>query len=187
MASGSEDWQFSLWKSMLISRDSYLKLNIEFRMNSRLYRSVLVITVFECQNILWDIADHVTNSRYFFTFLSQPHDFDECRFDISVNDSVWYLRAQDPGHRQQWVDAIEQHKVCFFSDFLSHSLDLVVVVESCKLHCTVIKYSKYIWQLKAVRLKQCDKYVLKELIYLSFIAKIVENWELKNVNLSWVL
>ncbi|XP_032062801.1 ceramide transfer protein-like [Aythya fuligula] len=39
-----------------------------------------------------------------------PHDFDECRFDISVNGSVWYLRAQDPGHRQQWVDAIEQHK-----------------------------------------------------------------------------
>uniref|UniRef100_A0A8C4TZ09 Ceramide transfer protein n=1 Tax=Falco tinnunculus TaxID=100819 RepID=A0A8C4TZ09_FALTI len=42
--------------------------------------------------------------------LSKPHDFDECRFDISVNDSVWYLRAQDPDHRQQWVDAIEQHK-----------------------------------------------------------------------------
>nr|KAF6440201.1 hypothetical protein HJG63_003157 [Rousettus aegyptiacus] len=39
-----------------------------------------------------------------------PHDFDECRFDISVNDSVWYLRAQDPDHRRQWIDAIEQHK-----------------------------------------------------------------------------
>nr|XP_035956837.1 ceramide transfer protein isoform X3 [Halichoerus grypus] len=42
--------------------------------------------------------------------LSKPHDFDECRFDISVNDSVWYLRAQDADHRQQWIDAIEQHK-----------------------------------------------------------------------------
>ncbi|XP_006006673.1 ceramide transfer protein isoform X2 [Latimeria chalumnae] len=39
-----------------------------------------------------------------------PHEFDECRFDISVNDSVWYLRAQDPDHRQQWIDSIEQHK-----------------------------------------------------------------------------
>ncbi|XP_069606336.1 ceramide transfer protein isoform X1 [Ranitomeya imitator] len=39
-----------------------------------------------------------------------PHEFDECRFDISVNDSVWYLRAQDPEHRQSWIDAIEQHK-----------------------------------------------------------------------------
>ncbi|XP_018099862.1 ceramide transfer protein isoform X2 [Xenopus laevis] len=39
-----------------------------------------------------------------------PHEFDECRFDISVNDSVWYIRAQDPDHRQRWIDSIEQHK-----------------------------------------------------------------------------
>lgn len=39
-----------------------------------------------------------------------PHEFDECRFDISVNDSVWYLRAQDPDHRQRWIDSIELHK-----------------------------------------------------------------------------
>lgn len=41
----------------------------------------------------------------------QPHEFDECRFDISVNDSVWYLRAEDPEHRQQWIESIELHKV----------------------------------------------------------------------------
>lgn len=59
----------------------------------------------------------------------QPHEFDECRFDISVNDSVWYLRAEDPEHRLQWIESIELHKVSgigfsFFSiDFLdlSHS------------------------------------------------------------------
>ncbi|XP_051267898.1 ceramide transfer protein isoform X3 [Dicentrarchus labrax] len=39
-----------------------------------------------------------------------PHEFDECRLDISVNDSVWYLRAQDPEHRHQWIDAIELHR-----------------------------------------------------------------------------
>uniref|UniRef100_A0A671PPZ7 Collagen type IV alpha-3-binding protein-like n=1 Tax=Sinocyclocheilus anshuiensis TaxID=1608454 RepID=A0A671PPZ7_9TELE len=39
-----------------------------------------------------------------------PHEFDECRLDISVNDSVWYLRAQDPEHRNQWIDFIEQHR-----------------------------------------------------------------------------
>nr|XP_020469229.1 collagen type IV alpha-3-binding protein-like isoform X2 [Monopterus albus] len=39
-----------------------------------------------------------------------PHEFDECRFDISVNDSVWYLRAQDPEHRHQWIDSIELHR-----------------------------------------------------------------------------
>ncbi|XP_068615406.1 ceramide transfer protein-like [Brachionichthys hirsutus] len=40
-----------------------------------------------------------------------PHEFDECRFDISVNDSVWYLRAEDPEHRLQWIEAIELHKL----------------------------------------------------------------------------
>ncbi|XP_035620055.1 ceramide transfer protein-like isoform X2 [Oncorhynchus keta] len=39
-----------------------------------------------------------------------PHEFDECRIDISVNDSVWYLRAEDPEHRLQWIDSIELHK-----------------------------------------------------------------------------
>nr|XP_046203083.1 ceramide transfer protein-like isoform X4 [Oncorhynchus gorbuscha] len=40
-----------------------------------------------------------------------PHEFDECRIDISVNDSVWYLRAEDPEHRLRWIDSIELHKV----------------------------------------------------------------------------
>ncbi|CAL8248903.1 unnamed protein product [Merluccius merluccius] len=39
-----------------------------------------------------------------------PHEFDECRFDISVNDSVWYLRAEDPDHRLHWIESIELHK-----------------------------------------------------------------------------
>uniref|UniRef100_A0A3P8NNS7 Ceramide transfer protein n=1 Tax=Astatotilapia calliptera TaxID=8154 RepID=A0A3P8NNS7_ASTCA len=39
-----------------------------------------------------------------------PHEFDECRFDVSVNDSVWYLRAEDPEHRLQWIESIELHK-----------------------------------------------------------------------------
>lgn len=46
--------------------------------------------------------------------LLQPHEFDECRFDISVNDSVWYLRAEDPEHRLQWIESIELHKVGSF-------------------------------------------------------------------------
>lgn len=39
-----------------------------------------------------------------------PHQFDECRFDVSVNDSVWYLRGNSPDDRHRWVDAIELHK-----------------------------------------------------------------------------
>lgn len=56
----------------------------------------------------------------------QPHEFDECRFDISVNDSVWYLRAEDPEHRLQWIESIELHKVSgavfsfFYIDFSLH-------------------------------------------------------------------
>lgn len=38
------------------------------------------------------------------------HEFDECRLDISVNDSVWYMRAQDPEHRAQWIESIELHR-----------------------------------------------------------------------------
>lgn len=56
----------------------------------------------------------------------QPHEFDECRFDISVNDSVWYLRAEDPEHRLQWIESIELHKVSgiAFSFFCIDFLDL---------------------------------------------------------------
>ncbi|XP_056288168.1 ceramide transfer protein-like isoform X2 [Pseudoliparis swirei] len=39
-----------------------------------------------------------------------PHEFDECRLDVSVNDSVWYLRAQDPEHRHQWIGSVQLHR-----------------------------------------------------------------------------
>lgn len=41
----------------------------------------------------------------------QPHEFDECRFDVSVNDCVWYLRAETKEDRQHWVDILESYKV----------------------------------------------------------------------------
>lgn len=46
------------------------------------------------------------------------HESDESRFDISINDCVWYLRAQDPDHRQRWIDSMEQHKnyICSLAD-----------------------------------------------------------------------
>jgi len=36
----------------------------------------------------------------------RPHEFDECRFDITVNDSVWYLRAETEEKRDKWIQAI---------------------------------------------------------------------------------
>lgn len=41
----------------------------------------------------------------------KPHEFDDCRFDVSVNDCVWYLRATNPEEKQQWIDVLESFKV----------------------------------------------------------------------------
>ncbi|CAH1115047.1 unnamed protein product [Psylliodes chrysocephalus] len=41
----------------------------------------------------------------------KPHEFDECRFDISVNDCVWYLRALSVESKQSWVEALESFKI----------------------------------------------------------------------------
>ncbi|XP_064619835.1 ceramide transfer protein-like [Lineus longissimus] len=38
------------------------------------------------------------------------HQFDECRFDVSVNDCLWYLRASNEEERQRWLDALDLHK-----------------------------------------------------------------------------
>lgn len=42
----------------------------------------------------------------------QAHEFDECRFDVSVNDClVWYLRARSTEEKQRWVDVLKSYKV----------------------------------------------------------------------------
>ncbi|XP_071952384.1 ceramide transfer protein-like [Antedon mediterranea] len=40
----------------------------------------------------------------------EPHEFDECRFDIGINDNIWYIKAKSVDIRQKWLDAIEAHK-----------------------------------------------------------------------------
>ncbi|KAL6443446.1 hypothetical protein ACFW04_002947 [Cataglyphis niger] len=41
----------------------------------------------------------------------KAHQFDECRFDVSVNDClVWYLRASSPEEKQRWVDVLKSYK-----------------------------------------------------------------------------
>ncbi|XP_033749931.1 ceramide transfer protein-like isoform X5 [Pecten maximus] len=39
-----------------------------------------------------------------------PHQFDECRFDVTVNDCVWYLRSGSEEERLQWINAIDLHR-----------------------------------------------------------------------------
>lgn len=36
---------------------------------------------------------------------------DDCRFDIKVNDCVWYLRAKSEDERQKWIEILEEYKV----------------------------------------------------------------------------
>lgn len=40
----------------------------------------------------------------------KPHDLDECRFDISVNDCTWYLRADSAEEKAHWVQALDAYK-----------------------------------------------------------------------------
>lgn len=37
----------------------------------------------------------------------EVHEFDDCRFDVNVGDSVYYLRAANLDDRQKWVDVLE--------------------------------------------------------------------------------
>ena len=48
------------------------------------------------------------------TIYFQPHQFDECRFDVSVNDCLWYLRAQNEDDRQKWIETLHVHRVSIF-------------------------------------------------------------------------
>ena len=36
------------------------------------------------------------------------HELDELRFDVSVGDSVWYLRAATVEDRERWVQGLQQ-------------------------------------------------------------------------------
>ncbi|XP_071487817.1 ceramide transfer protein-like [Diadema antillarum] len=38
------------------------------------------------------------------------HEFDHLRFDVSINDSMWYLRTKTKEARQNWIDCLETQK-----------------------------------------------------------------------------
>lgn len=38
-------------------------------------------------------------------------EIDDCRFDISVNNLVWYLRAENPEDKKNWVDVLKSFRV----------------------------------------------------------------------------
>ncbi|OXA62811.1 Collagen type IV alpha-3-binding protein [Folsomia candida] len=40
----------------------------------------------------------------------KPHEFDELRFDVSVNDCMWYLRCVTSEDKTRWVEGLERYK-----------------------------------------------------------------------------
>jgi len=42
--------------------------------------------------------------------LVSPHELDELRFDVAVNDCVWYLRASSVEEREKWILALEAYR-----------------------------------------------------------------------------
>jgi len=40
----------------------------------------------------------------------KSHEFDENRFDIAVNNCVWYLRAETPEDKVHWIDVLQSYK-----------------------------------------------------------------------------
>lgn len=49
----------------------------------------------------------------FFVF-KQVFQYDDCRFDVSVGDCVWYLRGRCKDERDNWVEALEAQIVSYF-------------------------------------------------------------------------
>ena len=42
------------------------------------------------------------------------HEFDNLRFDVGIEDSTFYLRADSKEKREEWVVALEKTKVLLF-------------------------------------------------------------------------
>ena len=41
----------------------------------------------------------------------QLHEYDDCRFDVHVNDNIYYLRSKDVDEKNKWTTTIEAAKV----------------------------------------------------------------------------
>ncbi|KAG5678268.1 hypothetical protein PVAND_007958 [Polypedilum vanderplanki] len=41
----------------------------------------------------------------------KEHEVDECRFDISVENVIWYLRAENPEDKRNWVEVLKSFRI----------------------------------------------------------------------------
>lgn len=95
----------------------------------------------------------------------QPHEFDECRFDVSVNDCMYYLRAPDINLRQKWVDGLEAVEVSSNAQtfHLQQSLAMTQTQVSEKValcfHCRLSQvYQQQHHRLSKASLSKCFLY-----------------------------
>lgn len=53
--------------------------------------------------------------------LVQAHEFDCCRFDVTVNENLWYLRADSAEERDRWITSLQEQKMTLESGYGSDS------------------------------------------------------------------
>lgn len=63
-------------------------------------------------------------------------DVDECRFDISVNNTVWYLRAENSEDKKNWVEVLKSFRVSFNRRF---AIKAWITQISISLRCRLMK------------------------------------------------
>lgn len=75
------------------------------------YKSKLKTPLKKCQSLTKSFALFLISKCVSIIAMFQSHEFDECRFDVSVNNCVWYLRADTPEDKTHWVDVLQSYKV----------------------------------------------------------------------------
>ena len=61
-------------------------------------------------NLLQLVAIRKENSNEL-SIKFQLHEYDDCRFDVHVNDNIYYLRSKDVDEKNKWTTTIEAAKV----------------------------------------------------------------------------
>jgi collagen type IV alpha-3-binding protein len=52
----------------------------------------------------------------------KTHEIDECRFDISVENVVWYLRADSMEDKKNWVEVLKSYRVRYLKQICEYVL-----------------------------------------------------------------
>ena len=81
------------------------------------------------------------DGSHFSLVFFQAHEFDDCRFDVGINDCLWYLRASSSEERQKWISMMELHKVCvcFHVNIYIGTVGVILIDEQCYTNVSYYK------------------------------------------------